>query len=82
LPDAYERAIHANPVTRAKEQDRLRQETEAKLKEKAKAEVAKARSATAANVRGRDTMMTPTEPLGKIEDTMREKLREIKARAH
>lgn len=82
LKDAYEKAKWANPSTRAKEEARLQKEIEAKLREKAKADVAAARRATAGNVRARDTGRTPTEPLGKMEDTMREKLREIESRAH
>lgn len=82
LADSYEKAKWANPASRAKEEARLQKEIEAKLKEKAKAEVEAARRAKAGNVRGRDTGRTPTEPLGKMEDTMRETLREINSRAH
>lgn len=82
LQTAYDKALWANPSTRAKEQARLQKEAEAKLKEKTRLEVEKAQKAKAGNVRGRDTGRTPTEPLGKMEDTMRETLREIQARTH
>lgn len=80
LKDAYEKAKWANPASRAKEEARLQKEIEVKLREKAKAAAEAARKAKAGNVRSRDTGRTPTEPLGKMEDTMREKLREIEAR--
>lgn len=82
LQDAYERAIFANPVVREKELARLRTEAEAKALEKAKADAEKARKATATNVRSRDTGRLHTEPHGKMEDTMRETLREIRERTH
>lgn len=68
LDTAYQKAIRANPSTWAKEQERLRKEVEAELRKKAKGEVEAARQATAANVRGRDTARTPTEPKGKFLD--------------
>ncbi len=81
LPTAYEKAVRANPVTWAKEQDRLRKEIELELRTKAKNGANAARLATAANVRGRDTTRTPTEPKGKFlsDDSMKEDLREILA---
>lgn len=82
LKIAYEKAVWANPVTRAKEQARLDKEREQKLKEKTRAAAEAARKAKAGNVRGRDTERAPTGPLGKMEDTMRETLREIESRAH
>lgn len=82
LEDAYERAIYANPVVREKELARLRTEAEKQALEKAKADAEKARKATATNVRSRDTGRLHTEPHGKMEDTMRETLREIRERTH
>ena len=81
LPDAYEKAVWANPVTRAKEIARIQTDGEAKAKEKKKEEAEAAKKATSANVRGRDTNRTPTEPLGTMEDTMKETLSKIKSRA-
>lgn len=80
LQDAYEKAVWANPVTRQKEQDRIQSEKEAELREKANDKANKAKKAKSANVRTRDTKAVPTEPLGTMEDTMHETLREIQNR--
>lgn len=82
LEEAYQNAIWLNPVTRQKEIDRAAKDAAAQAEEKAKQEVEKARKAKSANVRGRDTTRTPTEPTGTMEDTMRETLREIQNRSH
>ena len=82
LQDAYDQAVWANPVTRAKEQARLKTEAEKSLREKSKAESAAAKQASSANVRSRDTRKAPTEPLGKMEDTMKETLAEMRSRTH
>jgi hypothetical protein len=80
LKDAYEKAVWANPVTRAKEQGRLQTETEKKLRENARLDALKAKKAKEANVSGRDTRRAPTEPSGKLfsaehESEMREIVR-------
>lgn len=82
LKEAYDKAIWANPVTRAKEQARIQTETEKKLRENARLDALKGRKAASTNVRTRDTNRAPTEPLGSMEDTMKDTLREIKARVH
>lgn len=82
LKDAYDKAIWANPVTRVKEQSRLQQESEKQLREKAKQEAENARKAKGANVRSQDTRKAPTEPLGKMDDTLKETLRDIQSRPH
>lgn len=82
LPDAYERAVWGNPVTRAKEIAKSQTETEAKLREKAKTEAAAARKASGGNVRSRDTSRAPTEPMGTMEDTMKSTLAGIRTRTH
>lgn len=82
LNTAYDKAVYANPVTRAKEIARLQTEAQAKLREKSKQEAEAARKARGSNVRSRDTGRAPTEPLGKMEDTMRETLKEINSRTH
>jgi hypothetical protein len=82
LEEAYDRAVHANPATRAKEHARLKSEAEASLKQRAKQEGTAARAASSSNVRSRDTRKAPTEPLGKMDDTLKETLRDIKSRAH
>lgn len=80
LKDAYEKAVWANPVTRAKELARVQTEAEKQFKEKVSKEAAAAKKATAANVRSRDTGKAPTAPKGTMEDTMRETLRKIQER--
>ena len=80
LQEAYDRAIWANPVTREKQmQERLSTEAE-KAKERARLDALPKKKAQSVNVRSRDTSRTPTEPVGSIEDTMRETLTKIKAR--
>lgn len=80
LEEAYKAAVWANPVTRQKELARLQTESKAKLLDKSKQEAEAAKKAAAANVRSRDTRKAPTGPMGKMDDTMRETLAEIKAR--
>lgn len=82
LEQAYDKAVYANPVTRAKELARLQTEQETKLRAEAEAKVAAARKARGTIVKGRDTNRTPTEPLGSMDDTMRETLKTIKERVH
>lgn len=82
LKDAYDRAVWANPVTRAKEQGRLQTEAGTKLREKAKSDAEAARKATAANMRGRDTRRPPTEAKGSMDDTLRDTMSKIRDRAH
>lgn len=82
LEESYDRAVYANPATRAKEQARLKTEAEAALKQRAKQEGNAARQASSSNVRSRDTRKAPTEPLGKMDDTMKETLADIRSRTH
>lgn len=84
IATAYEKAVFANPATREKELARLQKEAKAKADEKARESLEKARKATAANVRGRDTTRSPTEPKGKFldEGSMMEDLRDIQSRSH
>lgn len=81
LEKAYEKAVYANPVTRAKELARLKTEEEAALRAKAKQEAEKSRNASRTNVNSRDTRRTPTAPTAKKwEDTLEETYKEIKER--
>ena len=84
LKTAYDKAVYANPTTRAKEIARLENEAAAKLKAKARGEVDAARRGTAANIRGRDSLRAPTEPKGKFldEKSMLQDLHDIKSRTH
>lgn len=80
LPQAYQKAVWANPVTREK---LLEKETTLRLeaaKAKAKEEAQMAQKASRSNVRNRDTGKAPTEPLGSWDDTMRKVLDESRSR--
>lgn len=86
LQDAYDRAVWANPVTRAKETARLQTDAKAEAEKKAKEQAEAAKKAASVNIRNRDTRRTPTEqPKGTMRDldgAMREAMREIKSRTH
>lgn len=86
LQDAYDRAVWANPGTRAKETARLQTEAKAEADKKAREQAEAAKKAASTNIRNRDTRRTPTEqPKGTMRDldgAMREAMREIKARTH
>ena len=81
LADAYDKAVWANPVTRAKEQSRLATESAAKAKKESEERAAAARRATAANVKSRAKTASITAPLGSIDNTLEETLSSIRARA-
>lgn len=80
LQDAYDRAVWANPVTRAKEIARQTAEAEAKFKARAKDQGQAARTTRKTNLSGRDTQRTPTAKTGTIDDVMRETYENILAR--
>ena len=80
LDEAYQHAIWMNPSTRQKELERQAKEESDKKAQEAKQAASKARKAKSANVKSRDTNTVPTEPLGSMEDTMRETFREINNR--
>lgn len=80
LPEAYESAVWANPVTRQKEVARVQTEHETKLKENARLSSLPKKKAASVNVRG-DAERTPTEPIGTMEDTIRDTYRQMRARA-
>lgn len=81
LQDAYDMAVWANPVTRAKEQARLLTEHEAKLKENARLSALPKKKAAGVNVRSSGEGTAPTEPVGSLEDTIRSVHRELRGRA-
>lgn len=81
LKEAYEKAVWANPVTRAKEQQRLTEAAAAKAKEDEAARVAAARKATGANVRTTAKSTSGTAPTGSIDDTLQETLAAIRGRS-
>ncbi len=81
LKDAYEKAIWANPITRAKEQARLTADADAKAKAEAAEKAKQARKATGANVKSSAKAASGTAPLGSIDDTLNAALANIKSRA-
>lgn len=80
LQEAYDKAVWANPVTRAKEIARVQTEHEATLKENARLQALPKKKAQGVNVNGRETQRTSTEPLGTMDDTLRETFKAIKSR--
>lgn len=80
LAEAYERAVWANPVTRAKEQSRLTAEQTAKAQREAEERAAAARKATSANVKSKAKAASGTAPLGSIDDTLNAAFADIKSR--
>ncbi len=80
---AYEKALWANPVVRAKEQARLAAEAESERTRKAAEAAAKARRATAANVRTLERAGSPTaaKPTS-IDETLEQTLAQIHARSN
>ena len=80
LPQAYQKAVWANPVTREKlieKEATLRLEA---AKAKAKEEAERAQKASRGNVRSRESSKAPTEPLGSWQDGLKTTLDEIKSR--
>lgn len=80
LQDAYDKAVWANPTTRAKEQARLLTEHEAKLKENARLSALPKKQAKGVNLKSDGDGAAPTEPLGSLEDTIRSTHKAMKAR--
>jgi len=80
LQEAYDRAVWANPVTRAKEIARQTAENEAKFKARAKEQANAAKSTRKTNLNGRDTLRKPTATSGTIDDVMRATWAEMQSR--
>ncbi len=80
LEQAYEEAVWANPVTRKKELDRQRVSDEARLRAEAD-KVAKEKLRSRGTQLRDTSKSSPKDPLGSMEDTMRETLGKIKERA-
>lgn len=76
LEEAYEKALWANPVTRAKEQQRQT----AELKAQSEARIKVAKTATSANLQTNARPASATTPQGSMDDTMRETLANIRTR--
>lgn len=81
LEESYEKALWANPLTRAKEQARLDKEKSAATKEAARMAAEKAKRVVRSNVRETPSSRSaPTGLLGSIDDTLRSTLRTINER--
>ena len=80
LADAYEKAVWANPITRAKEQARLTTEALANAQKSAQEKAQAARKAASANVKSKATPASGTAPSGSIDDTLQSALAGIKSR--
>jgi hypothetical protein len=80
MKEAYDKAVWANPVTRAKEIARIKTDDAAKAPDPQKVEAA--RRAASVNTRGTESQRTPTEAKGKFlsDESMKEDLRKIRAR--
>ena len=80
LEEAYEKAVWANPITRAKEQSRLATEAEAKRAKEEADRVAAAKAATAANVKTSGRQGRQPEQVGSMDDTIAGTLASIRKR--
>jgi hypothetical protein len=74
LKTVYDKAVWANPVTRAKEQAKLISEQTNALAEKRNREAVAAQKARSTNVRRANSNRTTADPLGSWDDTMSEVL--------
>jgi hypothetical protein len=80
LEEAYESAVYANPITRAKELARQQAEASKKAEEDNRAKVEAAKKATATNLKTTAKSASAATPLGSIDETLQETLAAIKAR--
>ena len=75
LQAAYDRAVWANPITRAKELSKSAQQQTAKKKEAARA----AKRASSTNIRPLNTSKSSNQPTQSMDDTMNETLARIRS---
>jgi len=80
LKDAYEKAVWANPVTRAKLVAKQQADAAAQAKAEAAKRAAAAKSASSVVVRAKPSSASGTAPIGSMDDTMQETLAAIQAR--
>lgn len=80
LAEAYEKAVWANPTTRAKEQARLTAEALANAQKAAQGKAQAAKKAVSANVKSSARPASGTAPAGSIDDTLNAALTDIKSR--
>lgn len=81
LQQAYDKAVWLNPVTREKEIARQTAEKQASAQAEAKARAEAALKAKGVNVQSSPKAGAATMPLGTMDDTMAETMREIKNRS-
>lgn len=80
LQTAYDKALYANPVTRAKEIAKEQQKTAAERAEQQRKEAEAARKAASVNMRSAQRKGSSSEPMGSWDDTLAETLNNIKNR--
>jgi hypothetical protein len=80
LAAAYDAAVYANPVTRAKELGRLEGEAKAKAAKEAEEKAAAAVKARGTRPRGSERERASPDLLGTIDDTLHETYKEIQSR--
>jgi len=80
LPDAYEKAIWSNPSTRLKNIEAMNEAALKKERENARLQSLPKKNAASVNVRGSESQRHSQEPLGSLDDTLRQTLREIRGR--
>lgn len=80
LPDAYEKAIWANPSTRLKQVEAINEAALKKDRENARLQSLPKKDAASVNVRGSESQRRSHDPVGSLDDTLRQTLREIKGR--
>lgn len=77
---AYEAAVFANPITRAKELERLNKEATEKTRKEDEEKAAAALKARGTKIKGDERERASPDLLGSMEDTMRETLTNIRNR--
>lgn len=83
LQEAYDLAVRLNPVTFEKEKARIQTEYAAQLKENARLDSLPKKRAAGVNVKASDSDRTPAEPIGSLEETIRQEHKRIReARVH
>lgn len=80
LQDAYDKAIFANPATRQKELDRLAAEKVTAAEAEAKSRKDKRQKSMGDHVATTPRNKNGTVPVGSMDDTLEEKMREIESR--
>lgn len=85
LEDAYEKAVWANQLTRAKEMERLQQERESEAKRKSQEKAEAAKKAKSVNMRGLEGQSGTTAPkvrkMSELRDILRENHENLAGRA-